>query len=290
MSLQTTTYVFKRSYGNQTRKLIMLCIADYTGDDTGTAWAYIDTLAHRAECSRRSVQVHLDSLERDGELEIYRNAGPQGSHRFRILFRKNHGEQSPPAGGAESAPRSDERVQNPAKGCRSRTVKQQVGGADDVTPFAPKTILTIRERTEREKTPARADQFSEIFRATLDRINSLRPEWTAAPGYSKRERLAFMDNAQALEAVAAEHWETVRRYLAARLPQGSAGFQPVSREQFLAASNDVLARALQWDRKQARPAERKATEPIQTPEEQAKAEQELAEWLSEQKTLTPSAR
>ena len=93
-----------------------------------------------------------------------------------------------------------------------------------------------------------------------------------------------MDNAQALESVAPEHWETVRRYLAAKLPEGSAGFQPVSREQFLAASNDVLARALQWERKQAKPATIRQSQPIQTPEEKAQAEREVAEWLAAQKT------
>lgn len=278
MSFQTTSYVIKRKFGNQTRKLIMLCIADYTGDDTGTAWAYIDTLADRAECSRRSVQEHLDRLEEAGEIEIYRNAGPKGSHRYRIIFRKSGEEIQPAARGAEFAPRTNEQVQTTAKGCKPAPLKQHERGANQRRSVAPKTILKGIRKEERENAPARTDQFSETFRVTLDHIATLRPEWAAAPGYSKRERLAFMDNVEALEAVAPEHWETVRRYLAARLPEGSAGFQPVSREQFLTGSNDVLARALQWERKQAKPSPPKPKHRAAENDEPPMTAEEIAEF------------
>jgi hypothetical protein len=264
----------------------MLCIADYTGDDTGTAWAYIDTLADRAECSRRSVQEHLDRLEEAGEIEIYRNAGPKGSHRYRIIFRKSGEEIQPTGRGAEFAPRTDEQVQTAAKGCKSAPPKQHERGANQRRSVAPKTILKGIRREERESAPARipAEFSEEDFCDTIEFVTALRPGWDTA--FSAKERSAFAANADALRSITAEGRAAIRRFLAARLPQGHGYWQPKTRSQFLTDSSDVLTHALDWESKQAKPAARNKADPIQTPEEKAQAERDLAEWLAVQKHAT----
>lgn len=86
-----------------------------------------------------------------------------------------------------------------------------------------------------------------------ENINSCRPAWQEAPAFSKHERAAFLENLAMLRSIKPGGWQAITAYLAARLPQGSAGFQPQSREKFLAAANDVLTRALDWQRKQTPP-------------------------------------
>jgi hypothetical protein len=266
MSLETTTYVLNRRFGNQIRKLIMIAIADYTSDDTGTGWAFIDTLAARAECSRRSVQEHIEILESEGELEIYRNAGPKGSHRFKILKKESPPEQVSKRG-ANPAPVQMTGADD-CKGVQMSGAQTAKRGANGRRSLAPKTIEqeeNNREREKRERVEFSPDQFCDVF----DGINSLRPEWQATEKFSAKERRAFIDNVEALSAFAdASRCEIVRRYLAARLPQGSAGFQPVSREHFLSTSNDVLTYALQWHRKQAKPAVAKPLPAPPTPGEE----------------------
>jgi hypothetical protein len=284
MSFQTTSYVIKRKFGNQTRKLIMLCIADYTGDDTGTAWAYIDTLADRAECSRRSVQEHLDHLEKHGEIEIYRNAGPKGSHRYRIIFKKSEDGKQPMEGDAEFAPRSNEQVQISAKGCKSAPLKQHERGANQRRSFAPKTILKGNRREEREETTLSLD--AEAFAEAMHGITTARDEWAIALTPDDREM--FNSRAEVMHGITTAEWQTIRRYLHARHPQGSGAYTPLSRERFIRDIVDIRTRALDWDRKQPRDVVR-PREPIQTPDEKATAERELAEWLAEQKALTRCA-
>jgi hypothetical protein len=239
MSLQTTSYVLKRTFGNQIRKLLMIAIADYTGDDTGTGWAFIDTLAQRAECSRRSVQGHLDILEAQGELEIYRNAGPGGSHRFRVLFKTSEEGQMPAKGGA-----------NPARGVQVADDQTAKGGANGVPSVAPKTIQTVRRREEREERAPAASFSPDEFCDLIDAVNAAREEWTLVEAFTAAEKAALIANAAALKSISPETWQTIRRYLRARIPDGVPKWQPTSRLKFLEAPGDVVTHAIRWHGKQ----------------------------------------
>ena len=119
-------------------------------------------------------------------------------------------------------------------------------------------------------------------------ITTAREQWSIP--FTADERAMFQSRAEALCTITPAEWQSIRRYLHTRHPQGSGAYTPMSRERFIRDIVDIRTRALDWDRKQARPAERKPAEPIQTPEEKAQAEREIAAWLAEQKTLTPSAR
>lgn len=266
MSLSTTSYVLSRRFGNQIRKLIMISIADYTGDDTGTAWAFIDTLAARAECSRRSVQEHLEILERDGELEIYRNAGPKGSHRFKILKRFDQPEP-PQKRGAAFAPHPEFRGAGFARGVQMAYVEQHERGADERRPFAPKTIEQKNNKKERESANAPrslATSFElEEYAHLIARLNHCRPGWEAAPVMNAKEIAALKANLPCLNAILPETWLVLKDYLAATMAEGSPAYQPRSRERFISAISDVVAYAVQWDRKRPKKAipVPKATQP-----------------------------
>lgn len=81
------TAVWDRSKQTGTALLILLALADFTNDD-GYCWPSIDTLAHKARCSRRHVQRLLKDISHgEGkEVEIRENAGPNGVHLYRILL------------------------------------------------------------------------------------------------------------------------------------------------------------------------------------------------------------
>lgn len=87
--------------------------------------------------------------------------------------------------------------------------------------------------------------------ALVDSVNRLRDEWAAAPVLTDAERRVVDANRSALEALAPETWEAMRRYLSAKLPEGSGGWQPRQRLKFLETAVDVAAQAVSWQRKHA---------------------------------------
>jgi len=285
MSLATTSYVLARRFGNQIRKLIMISIADYTGDDTGTAWAFIDTLAHRAECSRRSVQEHLEILEREGELEIYRNAGPKGSHRFKILKRFDQPEP-PLKRGAGFAPHPEFEGAGFARGVQMGAAQTAERGADGRRSLAPKTIEQEENNREREQPPsgvAPKNSLSLSFSpdeisALIDHVNQCRNEWQGI-NFTSAERTTFLSNLEALASITPEQWTIIPRYLTAKHYQGSGAYLPKSRERLLRDITDVLTHALQWHRRQepAKKPQKPAPEP--TSNEPAMTDEEIASYF-----------
>lgn len=285
MSLSTTSYVLSRRFGNQIRKLIMISIADYTGDDTGTAWAFIDTLAHRAECSRRSVQEHLEILEREGELEIYRNAGPKGSHRFKILKRFDQPEP-PLKRGAGFAPHPELWGADERKGVQMSAAQTAQRGADERRPLAPKTIEQEENNREREQPPAGVAPKPSLARSfspdeccdLIDHLNQCRPEWKGL-NFTSAERTTFLANLAALASITPEQWAIIPRYLAAKHYQGSGAYLPKSRERLLRDITDVLTHALQWHRRQEPSKKPKKPQPAPSSNEPAMTKEEMAEFF-----------
>ncbi len=230
MSLSATNYVFQRRYGNQTRKLLMIAIADFA-NDRGEAWPAIDTLAARAECSRRSVQEHLAVLEKAGDLIIAANAGPRGTHRYRIVFRKTEAEEC-----------SDEGVQDLHPPCKSATPKPHEGGANGRRPSAPESSGTVRELPEREEGAALAADL-------VANVNNLRREWGEVAGWTAAEKAMGWTNRECLESIRPETWNHMREYLRERHPQGSGAWMVKSRLKFLEHPGDLATKASDWRRK-----------------------------------------
>jgi hypothetical protein len=83
MSVHVTAYVWEHSQHKGTELLLMLAIADIAHKN-GIAFPSVKTLAGYIRMSPRNTQRVLAKCEASGELEIKQNAGPHGTHVFRI--------------------------------------------------------------------------------------------------------------------------------------------------------------------------------------------------------------
>lgn len=86
----------------------------------------------------------------------------------------------------------------------------------------------------------------------LNRISSnirrLRPAWDLP--LTAPEKAALVASRKTFEAIPDDGWATIRAYLAAKLPEGSPGCQPVLRRKMIDWIADVWQHAQQWERKQ----------------------------------------
>lgn len=82
------------------------------------------------------------------------------------------------------------------------------------------------------------------------RIQGLKPDWKTAFTYHEMELLRH--NARALDSLSDEDWTTLRDYLWARIPRGEPDERPRFRSKLLEWLPDVVARALEWKRKQVK--------------------------------------
>jgi hypothetical protein len=80
------------------------------------------------------------------------------------------------------------------------------------------------------------------------RIQAMRPGWNTHLSYAEQQ--AMKANARCLLGVEREGWSAMREFLAAKLPEGSPGYQPRSRLKFIENLPDVHGQAVDWKRKQ----------------------------------------
>jgi hypothetical protein len=100
MSVKYSSLIWLTSRTRGTQRLVLLALADFCNDE-GMCWPSIDSLAHYAAVSRRAVQENIRKIQQAGELEIVENAGPKGTHIYRILL-GGAGDAPPKARGADS--------------------------------------------------------------------------------------------------------------------------------------------------------------------------------------------
>ena len=108
MSVQAIGWVLEHSESQHSARLVMISIANYAKADGSGAWPSIATIARDARITDREVQLSIKDLERQGELQDERGAGPNGTNLYSVLMR---GENSSPGGvknihrgGEESSP------------------------------------------------------------------------------------------------------------------------------------------------------------------------------------------
>lgn len=145
------------------------------------------------------------------------------------------------------------RAESNRRMAKSRKVRKEKASAVDVAEKAQQNAQPEKrreEKNERERTRALAAAVPEIPNEIIAGVNGLRADWSAAPGWTSNERHMAADSLEALASISSESWDIVRRYLAARLPEGDPGWQPRSRLKLLEAPADVLAHAMAWHRKQ----------------------------------------
>jgi len=103
MSIRCMDRVWRYSGVQNTTELAMLlAIADYAHDDGSGAYPSLTTLAKKCRLSRRHAIRTIQALEKLGELQVARNAGPGGANLYTVL--------SPPAEATEEAPTDSDEV------------------------------------------------------------------------------------------------------------------------------------------------------------------------------------
>lgn len=141
MSVEALSYVLRQSIGGGgTRKLVLIGLANHVGSEDWTgARPSVERLSRYADCSRRSVQLHLRALEADGWIEktgVHHVEGrrDRAVNVYRIV----------PERGATSAPRGGERGE-----------AERTNGAKPVTPEP--SITTVQGSTATPQNPSRVD-------------------------------------------------------------------------------------------------------------------------------------
>ena len=178
-----------------------------------------------------------------------------------------------------------------AKVIAKRLVAQEngkAGGRPKKNPYETegKPSLVFSEKAKgKEKegkennTPQPPFGGSERGGELVERVKGLRPKWAAVALLSAGEERVFRRNRPVLESLTPEDWALLREFLAARIPEGSAWFQPRLLAKFLENPGAALGDAREWKSKQ-RPALKvvPAPVPVERSEEDAAA---LAEFLKQ---------
>lgn len=229
MSIHALTHVFRRSFGNPTRKLIMATLADFA-DEAGVSWPSIDTLANRAECSRRSVQDHLATLVAEGAIEIFTNAGQNGTNRYRIIFKKTTPSSPASKRGADSA----RGVQNGGADLHPGGV--QNSGAD-LHPNRQEPSLIHQEGEGSPSLPAVSPIIENLHRAFPD----------APRAIVGREHAEMTAQQPTLAEMTGEDWQALRAWQKAPLRVIERRTRwPRDRAEFLANAGNVLEIVRRW--------------------------------------------
>ena len=96
MSVRVMAWVWGQSSSTATARFVLLAIADVANDAGAEAYPSMATLVKKTRLSERTVQAAIRTLEDLGELVVYRNAGPKGSNKYRIVMRDTPAESAPP--------------------------------------------------------------------------------------------------------------------------------------------------------------------------------------------------
>lgn len=86
MSWQATTAVLRHSKAKGSERLLMLCIANYAGEDGAGAFPSNATLCEDSKLTERAVRYIMRKLEGSGELGVEKSAGPNGTNKYTILL------------------------------------------------------------------------------------------------------------------------------------------------------------------------------------------------------------
>lgn len=103
MSVRVMAWVWEHSKSVGSDRLVLLAIADCANDAGRDAYPAMSTIARKANVDKRTAQRSVRALVELGELAVHENAGPHGTHRYRLLM--DAGRQS--ATGGNPPPRQD---------------------------------------------------------------------------------------------------------------------------------------------------------------------------------------
>lgn len=201
------------------------------------AWPSIDSLAARAECSRRSAQEHLQALEKDGEIIIVRNAGDEGCNLYRIVFKKYGPGETETLG-----------VQNLHGGCRSAPLKPLKRGADQRRSNAPESVTNHQEPSEgeeeRETSPRNHSPAPPLDPGILKNLKSCYPHATAA--IVGKELAILIDVLPLLAELTADDWQALRAWNFCPKRIRGRSLWPRDRFEFLSHASEAVESVRRW--------------------------------------------
>lgn len=166
MSIRVMTWVWDHSRSKKTDRLVLLAIADCCSDDGRNAYPSMAELVRKTGLSERGVQNATTRLTALKELKVYRNAGPGGCNRYRVITTPAESappaDPAPPARGAppaESAPA--ESAPHPRSSCG--TPPQRV----HPTPAARAPGTVLEPSIEPSIEPSTPPQAAEVVDAEI---------------------------------------------------------------------------------------------------------------------------
>ena len=136
-----------------TEKVVLLAIADSADDDGDNAWPSVATLARKASVSDRRVQQIVKSLESQGLLAIYPQAG---GHRGMRDDRRPNLYAINIDGVKAISPRNGD-------GVKSDAPRGEIFSAHGVKPISPNTSIEPSNRTSITAKDSDFDQFWQVY-------------------------------------------------------------------------------------------------------------------------------
>jgi len=166
MSIHIMTQVWKHSKQRGAGLLTLLALADWADDD-GYAYPSVEKLARKARVSTRTVQRMTDELVEAEELEVRENAGPGGTHKYRI---------TPPVGDDRMSP-------------HTATAKKRSRKPKDAAPMSPPTSTTKEGDIYEYKSMLKSAQMSPNTSSLKDMEDTLKDTSVPLKQNEVRKRL-----------------------------------------------------------------------------------------------------
>lgn len=88
MSIQAVAWALDRYVPDPLKKLILISLANHADSD-GLCWPRMRLIAKEASCSRETVVRKLPELEKDGLIQVGKEAGRKRAHTYRLLIPPN---------------------------------------------------------------------------------------------------------------------------------------------------------------------------------------------------------
>lgn len=88
-------WVWENSASSGAARLVLLAIADAANDTGREAYPGMATIAAKANLDKRTAQRAIRSLVDLGELSVFANAGPNGTHRYAVNMSKGRQDATP---------------------------------------------------------------------------------------------------------------------------------------------------------------------------------------------------
>lgn len=255
MSLAATTYVLAQKFGSQSRKLVMIAIADAANQHGKNSWQSIDTIAHKAECSHRTVQRVIAELIKDGHLIIYPGKGMRGTNVYDLIFQKLPPGFDHPWQASEGCHRDTPTVQmtgDTVTGGVTMADRQTTQGGDNGGPsLTPKQVGTEENGGEQAPPPS----FPSILSDPADRIlwRKLAICFPDAPQAPDRHEIALLPELLPhLQGLTENDWIALLAWLLAPDRIRGRGKWPRDRRECLAHLFEVLQKIRPWWRQTGR--------------------------------------